>query len=211
MEEHENSAGRKNDRKKQFHKAKRPAPENRRQDVLNPDQFIVGTDIDGKNIIQPFTEAGIPVGHRNVETISGEKLDEFLFIHQDRFVDIFVRIISNDYRRTAFCHKEIQDVSPVIHCFKDLPERIYSGQGNDRGMEHMVCEQGFFLTLRYVADRVVVARGDGIQAWMASGTAAVFKSVHEMDSVRGSFIKGRKIVVFVLFLSVFVHFRVIKP
>ena len=38
-------------------------------------------------------------------------------------------------------------------CFKDLPERIYSGQGNDRGMEHMVCEQGFFLTLRYVADR----------------------------------------------------------
>lgn len=86
-------------------------------------------------------------------------------------------------------------------CFKDLPERIYSGQGNDRGMEHMVCEQGLFLTLRYVADRVVVARGDGIQTWMAFGTAVVFKSVHEMDSVRGSFIKGRKIVVFVLFLS----------
>ena len=31
------------------------------QTVLNPDQFIVRADVDGKDVVQPFPKTGIPV------------------------------------------------------------------------------------------------------------------------------------------------------
>lgn len=77
------------------------------QTVLNPDQFIVWADVDGKDVIQPFPETGIPVSQRNAETISVQKLNELLLIHQDCFVYILVRIISDDYGCAAFCSKEV--------------------------------------------------------------------------------------------------------
>lgn len=86
---------------------KQPAPENRMQTVSYPNQFVIRADVDGKDVIQPFSETGIPVSQRNAEMISVQKLNELLIIHQDCLVYILVRIISDDYGCAAFYSKEV--------------------------------------------------------------------------------------------------------
>ncbi len=54
--------------------------------LLSPDQFICRTHVKGKNIIQVFSESGIPVGKRYLESSSQQELCQPGFIHEYSFI-----------------------------------------------------------------------------------------------------------------------------
>ena len=174
-------------------------------------QFVVWSYINGKNVVEPFAESGVPISKSYLESSFRQQFCQSLFVHKHRFIHMLVSVIGNDKGMASFRLQVFQYMKTIITLLKYFGKGIHAGNGDNGIAEGVICVNGFFLTLSDIAHGKVIPFLVTIKTSVAPAPAPVLESVSQCVARRFNLIIGREVVVLIFLLAVFVYLRPVQP